>query len=654
MIRTTLTSFTAAALTLSLCVAGLQAGGRLETYRLTGLPSPIAGHQLADVIGIEWDTRALPVRYVVNTTSTPGGFVPNPLGAPVLSLADATAAFQASLDQWNAIPTSFIELHVTGTVAKPVLRGFDMINELTFGTPASFGAIASSPSVSLIADVTLLDGDDIDGDGDSDVSSAITTAADVDADGDIEFPAGAYPAGTILDNDVQFNTKASNGLRFTVGDAALDTVASSVDLNTVAIHEFGHSFGLSHVLNNNKSPSNGRSAVMFPFIDTGDPEAERIGRDLDSDDIAMTSLIYPEGTATSGPAALQAGDVAFSKVYGLVTGAVRHGVLNQPLAGASVYAIDRNSGDLVATAFSGTTRLSVSPTGGLFFVPTVADAIVDGNYEMALPKGTYVVGIEAVDGNPAAVGNISFTTQIGGFFGQQSFNEEFYNGNKEDVLEKRPGDGKAFTVNPGKVRSGIDITTNRVTNINNFGNRNFVGFTAQPPGSAYAVRIPAAQVLAAVAAWSDFTVPSAEFDTSIADASVVPLFADAMLTTGSVAGSQAFIDLNNPLFRSVTFVAADNDFAPMFVKNPHDLAQKIKAGIASGQITDLFLVLRLPRIGPFPGVSALPPFIGLDGGVANNDAPIFGYSYTSLDGTTFNQSTTFNFRFSLSVAEAVP
>ena len=30
----------------------------------------------------------------------------------------------------------------------------------------------------------------------------------------IEFPAGFYKAGTILDNDVQFNVKATNGLRF--------------------------------------------------------------------------------------------------------------------------------------------------------------------------------------------------------------------------------------------------------------------------------------------------------------------------------------------------------------------------------------------------------------------------------------------------------
>jgi hypothetical protein len=66
--------------------------------------------------------------------------------------------------------------------------------------------------------------------------------------------------------------------------------------------------------------------------------------------------------------------------------------------------------------------------------------------------------------------------------------------------------------------------------------------------------------------------------------------------------------------------------------------------------TDIFLVLRVPTTAPFPGVSALPPLTGLDGGQtppATNEVPIFGLSYTSTDGVTFNQNATFNFRFSL-------
>src|SRR4029077_18776323 len=112
-------------------------------------------------------------------------------------------------------------------------------------------------------------------------------------------PAGFYKAGTILDVDVQFNT---GQYRFTVNDADVDTNPSSVDLQATATHEFGHSFGLSHVLNNQKSPTDGTAATMFPFIDSSDPASELAERTLDSDDIAYASFYYPEGTAASGPA----------------------------------------------------------------------------------------------------------------------------------------------------------------------------------------------------------------------------------------------------------------------------------------------------------------------------------------------------------------
>src|SRR5215813_4921000 len=242
------------------------AGGALEQIDITNAqPSPIPGQLTAKLVGIKWDTRSIPVKYSMNNTLDP---IPNPLGDPVLTLAQAQAAFQTSFNSWNNIPTSFIDMNITGTTANQGLAGFDFVNELTFRTDPSFGAIASSPSTSLIEDTVLQDGDDLDGDGDSDVSSAITVCTDVDGDGDIEFPAGLYKAGTILDNDVQFN---ANALRFTVGDAALDTNINSVDLIATATHEFGHSHGLSHVMDNQISRTDGTGVTMFPFIDTGDP-----------------------------------------------------------------------------------------------------------------------------------------------------------------------------------------------------------------------------------------------------------------------------------------------------------------------------------------------------------------------------------------------
>jgi hypothetical protein len=66
------------------------------------------------------------------------------------------------------------------------------------------------------------------------------------------------------------------------------------------------------------------------------------------------------------------------------------------------------------------------------------------------------------------------------------------------------------------------------------------------------------------------------------------------------------------------------------------------------------MVLQIPTTVPFAGVSGQPPLIGLDGGVAVNDAPIFGFSFTSDDGgATWVRSTLFNFQFSLVLSEPV-
>ena len=638
---------TLAALALLVASTGW-AGGALETVKLTGNPTPIPGHQEALVIGIRWDPRCDVIRYSMNTTLDP---VPNPLGAPFLSVAAASAAFQDSFDAWNDLTTSYIDMQVTGTTANAGLAGFDMVNELTFRTSAGFGAIASSPSTSFIVDVNLVHGDDIDGDGDADVSAAIATCQDVDSDGDVEFPAGSYPAGTILDNDVQYNTKASNGFRFTVNPADVDTVTRSVDLLTVAVHEFGHSHGLSHTLSNQISGTDGTSAVMFPFIDTGDPASELAGRVLDTDDAAWSSFFYPEGSAASGPGALGPGDVAFGSVFGLIQGNVHHGVFDEPVAGAHVIARNRTTGEVMSTGFSGTTRLSRSATGGLFLVSPDWN-ILDGAYTIPVPRGKYDVLVEAVDGLPAASGNISLTCQIGDIFGQQNFREEAWNGAEEAAVEAKPSQATPVVVNAsGSSSTGIGLVTNRQTALANFGNRNFVGFTGSGPGFLYAVRVPGSQI-AAVTGGAEFLVHAAEFQTFVTDASVVPVWAKAVLTTGQDNGDgTATVDLASPLEVASGFVGQDNDFAPFYFFNPDSLGQAVKSGLDGGTIDSLFLVLEVPA-GPFPGVSAAPPFIGLDGGVVPNDVPIHGLSFTSSDGgATFVQSTTFNFMFSLVLSE---
>ena len=80
----------------------LKAGGFLEQIDITGnTPSPIPGHVVGRLVPIRQDTRALPVRYSMNTSLSP---IPNPLGAAFLTVADAQSVLQASLDAWNADP----------------------------------------------------------------------------------------------------------------------------------------------------------------------------------------------------------------------------------------------------------------------------------------------------------------------------------------------------------------------------------------------------------------------------------------------------------------------------------------------------------------------------------------------------------------------
>lgn len=218
----------------------------LETLVLTNQPSPIPGELLAVTKPIGWKTSCLPLRYRMNTALAQ---IPNNYNDETLPLAEATAGIRAALKLWSEIPTSFAEMRLEGTVVNPDPPSFDFVNEVSFIYPESEGgAWAFASAHSFPVDVNLTGGEDIDGDGDPDVSAGIQTCRDADDDGDHEIPAGFYEAGTFFEADVVF----TGTRQFLVNPHELTDPArndfETLDLVGTAAHEFGHAIGMQHTM----------------------------------------------------------------------------------------------------------------------------------------------------------------------------------------------------------------------------------------------------------------------------------------------------------------------------------------------------------------------------------------------------------------------
>ena len=244
-----------------------------------------------------------------------------------------------------------------------------------------------------------------------------------------------------------------------------------------------------------------------------------------------------------------------------------------------------------------------------------------------------------MDGDPAGAFNISLTAIAGNLFGQLDFEEEFWRkGLKESDFEDQPGKGDKVKVKKGQTTAGVDFLSNVTARLPGTLFNDFVGFTGQGPGDQYAVRFPGASVNALLA--GNATLHTGLYFTFVSDHSVVPKFGEARLAGTEIDGAGNLV-IERVLKKDKVFIGQDSDYTPFFFKRSKSLSKKIKKDIAKGKYDDVALILELPS-GVFPGVSGLPPLIGLD-----SSAP-FGNSFISTDGgATFVPIATFDFAFDL-------
>jgi hypothetical protein len=641
-----------------------RAGGPIDALELqSSSASSDPNVMLVPLVPGRFDSRCIPMPFSLNTSRDP---LPNPLGAPTLSLREARRAIEDAMKTWAAVPTSFVQMELSGTTASRRAPRQDFVNEISFleNTGLPPGAIAATIPRTLQTRTEFRAGQDLDGDRDPDVAAGITQCADVDRDGDIEFPPGIYEAGTIFEADLIFNTAA---IRFTVANRDVDTQQRSADLRAIATHELGHAQGLAHSVINQRGDRDGRGSTMFPSVGLTDPADELASRSLDADSIAATTQLYPEGSATSGPAALQGGDVAVSARFGEVVGSVRTPEGN-PIVGANVFCRDPATGAITGSTYSGQARARLDRSRQRL-MPMRTESVLNGDFRLVLPAGTHECGIEAVDGAPVRLSGANVVTeaaQIGELLGQTAFPEELFDGQQESSLETSPGTAERLRLVAGG-RLVLDFTTNVSMAVDAFDTRREpVQFLAAAPDTIFAVVVPGSTLMAmdqaaktALGPAAVLAIQRAEFRTRAALPSAVPVFASASLNRCSRmvmnppdGPATLQVDIANPLRSRTDFVAQDSDFSPLFLDDSVSLGREVIEGIGSGAFSDVCLLLRLPAgAGPrmASAAMAMPAMRGPAVGIDARTVALKGLSFASQDGGQSFRPTMNNLQFSLGI-----
>ncbi len=407
------------------------------------------------VVGVFWDERCASVSYTFNTSEgvqegSPFEIEPN----------EAADIVQTSMDIWNNNPSSYIEMKIdrrTDLVTRQRIGG-DFVNEVRFGRALGRVGVSietdvpsSSHSTTLIEDTTFLVGEDLDQDGDSDVFDpeieGVNNCTDIDDDGDVEFPAGFYRTGTILDNDVVFSDQVIWQPNF---------LGVGYDLGSFALQEFGHAQGLAHSTINQISSAKGTGSVMFPHHERASPEHLIDHQRLHIDDLAASAFLYPEGGGTEPISEIQPGDVPFSTAYSVLSGTVTDKDGNNILSAA--ISAKRNPGHAYASmAFSGR---SVVFEGGEFGTNFVfPESVIDSSFSIPVPANqSYTLEIEALDDDPVSAFDVNYQSIFAWNLGHTEFPQETYD-SRDSVFEINPSRSRIFTVGAEHI-TGIDFVLN--------------------------------------------------------------------------------------------------------------------------------------------------------------------------------------------------
>lgn len=285
------------------------------------------------LVPLRWSLSSFPIQYNINPTVT---------GSKISGSRTADAVVDAAFAVWTAAPNTSL----------PVTRGANSSTTSEAFSPASENLICFiCTGTNFSSDASTL---------------AVTLYTFATASGQADGHGGTTQfAGQLIKADILFNpvpspptpNKVPTSFTTDPTSAVLNSSANVVDLQTIALHEIGHFFGLSHSAVTN--------AVMFPFVAT-------IPRDtLSADDVAIISTLYP-GTQTVAVGAIQ-GTVRFPAGGGVF--------------GAHVFADSTTN----LAGYGGNTSVRKGPIG------TLTDP--NGNYTIqGLPVDSYAVTAEPLDG----------------------------------------------------------------------------------------------------------------------------------------------------------------------------------------------------------------------------------------------------------------